>query len=278
MPGSVLLVGHAGGTVGVGVGVGAAVGCVVGPGRGVPPPPELPPPPPDRPPLEPPREPSESVGGDVGDGAAVGAVEDVGAGLTVDVGAGRGVAEGGAALSGSAAGAPNVQDVSAPTTRMVSSTAAARGDLTRSVFHRAHVTTWQAGEMRSHHVSRIIAARPERVYAYASDVDNLPLWAAGLATSDVARDGDDLIVESPMGQVRVRFVANNTLGVLDHDVMLPSGTVVTNPLRVIAHPDGSEVIFTVRQIELTDEEFARDIGMVEADLERLAAQVTSPPA
>lgn len=114
------------------------------------------------------------------------------------------------------------------------------------------------------------------VYAYASDVENLPAWAAGLAQSNVTRDGDDLVVESPMGQVRVRFVEQNTFGVLDHDVSLPSGTVVTNPLRVVAHPDGCEVIFTVRQIELTDDEFARDIRMVEADLERLAAQVESP--
>lgn len=127
--------------------------------------------------------------------------------------------------------------------------------------------------MRSHHVSRVIPATPERVYAYASDVSNLPAWAAGLATSDVARDGDDLIVASPMGEVRVRFVARNDLGVLDHDVTLPSGTMVTNPLRVIAHPEGSEVIFTVRQIELTDDEFARDIAMVEADLDRLADQM-----
>ena len=127
--------------------------------------------------------------------------------------------------------------------------------------------------MRSHHVSRVIPAPPEHVYAYASDVGNLPAWAAGLATSDVARDGDDLLVESPMGQVRVRFVEKNTFGVLDHDVTLPSGTIVTNPLRVIAHPEGSEVIFTVRQIELTDDEFARDIALVEADLDRLADNV-----
>ncbi|CDK00082.1 conserved hypothetical protein [Microbacterium sp. C448] len=130
--------------------------------------------------------------------------------------------------------------------------------------------------MRSHHVSRVIPVPADVVYAYASDVENLPAWAAGLAQSNVTRDGDDLVVESPMGQVRVRFVEQNTFGVLDHDVSLPSGTVVTNPLRVVAHPDGCEVIFTVRQIELTDDEFARDIRMVEADLERLAAQVESP--
>jgi uncharacterized protein YndB with AHSA1/START domain len=127
--------------------------------------------------------------------------------------------------------------------------------------------------MRSHHVSRVVPAPPERVYAYASDVDNLPTWAAGLAQADITRDGDELLVASPMGQVRVRFVEKNDFGVLDHDVTLPSGTVVTNPLRVVAHPDGSEVIFTVRQIELSDAEFARDIRMVEADLERLAGLV-----
>lgn len=127
--------------------------------------------------------------------------------------------------------------------------------------------------MKSRHVSRVIAATPQAVYAFAADVDNLPRWAAGLAQADVQRDGDELLVDSPMGQVRVRFVERNTLGVLDHDVTLPSGTVVANPLRVVPHPEGSEIIFTVRQIELTDEEFERDVALVAADLDRLAALV-----
>jgi hypothetical protein len=129
--------------------------------------------------------------------------------------------------------------------------------------------------MRSHHVSRVIAASPGSVYEFARDVENLPRWAAGLAQSEVVRDGDALIVESPMGRVRVRFVERNTLGVLDHDVTLPSGTVVTNPVRVLAHPEGAEVIFTVRQIELDDAEFARDIEMVVADLARLEREVVA---
>ncbi|WP_251454878.1 SRPBCC family protein [Microbacterium sp. Marseille-Q6648] len=132
--------------------------------------------------------------------------------------------------------------------------------------------------MKSRHVSRVIAATPQAVYAFAADVDNLPRWAAGLAEADVQRDGDELLVDSPMGQVRVRFVERNTLGVLDHDVTLPSGTVVANPLRVVPHPEGAEIIFTVRQIELTDEEFERDVALVAADLDRLAALVeTSSP-
>ena len=127
--------------------------------------------------------------------------------------------------------------------------------------------------MRSRHVSRVIRADRDRVYDVVADVDNLPAWAQGLASAEVTRDGDDLVVESPMGQVRVRFVSRNELGVADHDVVLPSGTTVTNPLRVLAHPDGSEVVFTVRQVELTDEEFDRDCRTVAADLDRLAGLV-----
>ncbi|WP_104118988.1 SRPBCC family protein [Arthrobacter sp. B1805] len=123
-------------------------------------------------------------------------------------------------------------------------------------------------------MSRIITASPEVVYEYASDVGNLPQWAAGLARTEVVRDGDRLIVESPMGRVEVRFVERNRFGVLDHDVTLPSGTVVTNPVRVLPHPDGAEIIFTVRQIELDDDEFARDIDLVAADLERLERQIS----
>lgn len=123
--------------------------------------------------------------------------------------------------------------------------------------------------MRSRHVSQVIALPPGVVYAFAAEPDNLPRWAAGLTGAEVERSGDTLLVESPMGRVTVRFVPRNDLGVLDHDVSLPSGTTVTNPVRVLAHPEGCEVVFTVRQIELTDEEFERDVGMVQADLVRL---------
>jgi len=123
--------------------------------------------------------------------------------------------------------------------------------------------------MRSRHISTVIPAAAADVYDFAADPRNLPRWAAGLAQSEVGMRGDDLVVSSPMGEVTVRFVPRNDYGVLDHDVILPSGTIVTNPLRVLVHPEGSEVVFTVRQIELTDDEFERDCAMVAEDLERL---------
>ncbi|UYM04235.1 SRPBCC family protein [Solicola gregarius] len=125
--------------------------------------------------------------------------------------------------------------------------------------------------MRSRHLSLVVNRSPEHVSAFASDPENLPKWAAGLAQSDVTRDGDSLLADSPMGRVRFTFVPPNDHGVLDHDVTLPSGETVNNPFRVIAHPEGSELIFTLRDRDRTNEEFDRDTDMVRADLERLKA-------
>ncbi len=123
--------------------------------------------------------------------------------------------------------------------------------------------------MRSRHVSRVIAASPSTVYAFVADPGNLPTWAAGLAQSAVVRDGDSLLVDSPMGRVTVTFAPSNDFGVVDHDVRLPSGEVVNNPVRIIAHPDGAEIVFTIRQLGLSDEEFDRDAAAVEHDLDTL---------
>lgn len=123
--------------------------------------------------------------------------------------------------------------------------------------------------MRSRHVSVVINAEPAKVYDFAAEPDNLPRWAAGLAKSEVVRRGDELLVESPMGTVTVRFVPRNTLGVVDHEVVLPTGDTVLNPLRVLAHPEGAEVVFTIRQLAMSDDEFDRDTQMVEKDLAQL---------
>lgn len=123
--------------------------------------------------------------------------------------------------------------------------------------------------MNTRHVSQVIQRDPSEVYAFMTEPMNLPRWAAGLAQSEVTQDGDRLLVDSPMGRVTVAFTSRNDLGVLDHTVTLPDGTEVYNPLRVIPHPEGAEVIFTIRQLNASDEDFDRDTDMVRADLETL---------
>ena len=120
------------------------------------------------------------------------------------------------------------------------------------------------------HIDIVIARAPADVYAFASDPANLQRWAAGLARSEVRRDGEAWIADSPMGTVRVRFVERNALGVLDHDVTLPSGVTVHNPMRVVPHADGSLFVFTlIRRPGMSDEEFAKDAAAVENDLATL---------
>jgi len=116
-----------------------------------------------------------------------------------------------------------------------------------------------------------IARPPEEVYAYASDPTHLPAWASGLG-SGVEQIAGEWYVESPMGRVRIRFAEPNAFGVLDHDVTLPSGETVRNPMRVTPDGDGAEVVFTLRRAPgVSDEEFARDAGLVAGDLARLKA-------
>ena len=125
--------------------------------------------------------------------------------------------------------------------------------------------------MTSHstHLMESIDRPADEVYEYASDPANLPEWAPGLGTS-VEKVGEEWFVETSMGRVGFAFVERNDHGVLDHDVTLPSGETIHNPMRVIRDGTGSEVVFTLRRLpNMTDEEFARDAEAVAADLARL---------
>ena len=127
------------------------------------------------------------------------------------------------------------------------------------------IATWPA-----RHLSVSIARPPSEVYAFAADPANLTRWAAGLARG-FSRGGDgSWVAASPMGEVIVRFVERNALGVLDHDVTLPGGETVTNPVRVVPNGNGSEVVFTLfHRPGMTDDDVARDAAAVQRDLETL---------
>lgn len=112
-----------------------------------------------------------------------------------------------------------------------------------------------------------IARDPDAVYAFASNVENFPQWASGLGES-VRRAGEDWIVETGAGPLKLRMTPPNPFRVLDHTVYLPSGAEVHVPFRVLAASGGgSEVILTLfRQPDMSEEDFARDREMVRRDL------------
>jgi len=122
------------------------------------------------------------------------------------------------------------------------------------------------------HISIAIPRSPADVYEFAAEPANLPRWAAGLASGLTPRADGAWVAASPMGEVVVRFAPRNSLGVLDHDVTLPTGETVTNPLRVVPNSDVAEVVFTLFQrTGMTDDELARDEAAVRRDLEALRA-------
>ncbi|NHU86069.1 SRPBCC family protein [Kocuria sp. JC486] len=119
------------------------------------------------------------------------------------------------------------------------------------------------------HISQSINAAPHVVANFAGDPANLPQWAAGLSNGIRHEDGRWL-TDSPMGAVEVRFVGPVEHGILDHDVVLPGGSVTHNPLRVLRNDTGSEVVFTLfRGPQGTADDFEGDAAAVKADLSRL---------
>lgn len=122
------------------------------------------------------------------------------------------------------------------------------------------------------HVSISIDCAPADAYAFIRDGSQLPSWAKGLAGSITARGDGSWLADAPMGQVIVRFAEDNAFGIVDHDVMLPSGQTVHNAMRVLPNGDGCEVVFSLFQLPGMDATaFEADAQAVSRDLVALKA-------
>ena len=102
------------------------------------------------------------------------------------------------------------------------------------------------------HISEHINRSPADVYEYASNIGNLPTWAAGVSAD-----------------MQVRFATQNDFGVLDHWATV-DGTTFYNPMRVIDDGEGSEIVFTLRNP--TEE----DRAAITADLATLKRILEDP--
>jgi len=122
---------------------------------------------------------------------------------------------------------------------------------------------------RSEHISVSIDCPADKVYEFASNPENLPKWAAGLS-STITKAGEDWVVDSPLGRIRVMFTEKNPFGIMDHQVTLPSGEKVYSPMRIFSNHLGSEVLFTLYQRPgMSEQMFAEDAEAVAKDLKRL---------
>ena len=135
------------------------------------------------------------------------------------------------------------------------------------------------GQVR--HIGIGIERPAEEVYAFLAEPLNFPRWAEGLGHGFSHVEGMTYSAQSPMGAIRILFSKPNRFGILDHTVVLPDGRAMTNPMRVLANGDASEVVFSLFQRDMTDDEMARDAGMVTRDLAALKVLLeghSQPPA
>ena len=123
-----------------------------------------------------------------------------------------------------------------------------------------------------------VDATPTDVYAFVADPRNLSEWATGLGSAPTQLPDGAWRVETPAGPMRVQFAPRNEFGIVDHFVspLDGQGSVVDVPVRVLPNAGGSEVTLTLfRQPAMTDEQYAADGAMVEADLARLKHAIES---
>jgi hypothetical protein len=131
---------------------------------------------------------------------------------------------------------------------------------------------------RSRHLSVYIDRPASAVCAFVGNPANLPRWAQGLGGAVVQID-DRWFVETPEGRAQVTFAPDNEYGVIDHEVVTPSGDLVYVPMRAIADGDGCEVVFSLRREPgMTDAEFERDTALVNSDLVLLKKVLEAPDA
>ena len=124
------------------------------------------------------------------------------------------------------------------------------------------------------HVS--ISAPRDEVIVFLSDLDNWRTWAPWIHSVKRASE-KDWVLDTEAGQMKIRFVEPNSLGVLDHEVELESGRTVFNSMRVLPNGSGSELVMVIfQQPGASSEEFDRDVQAVRADLGRLKKAAESP--
>ena len=110
---------------------------------------------------------------------------------------------------------------------------------------------------------------PDRVYEFASNPENFPIWVEFIKS--ITKQTENIwLVETDLGDIKIEFVPKNEFGIIDHLVTLPDSSTVNNPMRVIKNGKGSELVFTLFWMpNRTGEEFNQDAKLVETDLKKI---------
>ena len=125
--------------------------------------------------------------------------------------------------------------------------------------------------MRSDTQTISIATRPEKVLRFLQDPLNLPRWAVGFARS-IREVGPGWVVSTGAGEVGLRLVTDEQLGVVDFVLSPAPGVEGRAASRVLANGDGCEYVFTQFQAPgMSDDVVAKNVRAVAHELSVLKA-------
>ena len=128
--------------------------------------------------------------------------------------------------------------------------------------------------MRSETRTIAIAAPPQAVYDYVSDLSVLPDWAIGFARSIRRENGGWIVTTASGEEVPIRVDADRDHGVVDFVGSPAPGAEFAAPSRVLAHGDGSVYVFTVLQAPgMPDEVVDAQAEALEHELQVLKARL-----
>lgn len=101
--------------------------------------------------------------------------------------------------------------------------------------------------MNSDTQSITINAAPGKLFEFLTNPENMSRWASSLCQG-VRKEGDQWLLDSKMGQLKLNIVSNKDLGVIDYHITPPLPIKITAYCRIIPNGQGSEFLFTQFQI------------------------------
>jgi hypothetical protein len=127
--------------------------------------------------------------------------------------------------------------------------------------------------MRSETLTLPLPVAPDRVFAYLSDIENLPGWATEFCRKLTAVDGKHVVL-TPQGELAVAYRADAQTGVIDMFAGPPDAPAETLdrygilPVRVVPLPGGTSVVlFTMFQApDQSDEQFEGQVASLRREL------------
>jgi Polyketide cyclase / dehydrase and lipid transport len=109
-----------------------------------------------------------------------------------------------------------------------------------------------------------IQAPPGEVHAFLAEPDNLTRWAPGFAQA-VRADGDELVVTSNGGDVRMAMSTSPTYGTVD--MVTAADRRLGVFVRILPNGEGSECVFSLAFPDDTpDEAVTGQMAVVAAEL------------